>query len=379
MMLNNKDLNYSYWETRDYFKKWDLIVIGSGIVGLSTAISFGQRNKRASILVLERGVLPKGASTKNAGFACFGSAGELLDDINNTNEQKVWETVKMRWQGLQILRKRLGDKNIRYEHNGGFELFYNREEFLKISAALHELNKNIQENTGLKNTYGITDSFKSQLPSLQGAVVNQHEGQLDTGRMMNALLKCARAAGVAVLNAVEVRDFEEKNNGVLVNTSAGQFECGHLAITTNGFAAELLHIKDVIPARAQVLITSPVKDLNLKGAFHVDKGYYYFRDLDGRILLGGARNIAANEEQTSKWDLNDTIQKHLESFLREKILPGASYKIEQRWTGIMGLGSEKQPIIKFTGNRVLAAVRMGGMGIAIGSLVGEEAARLLSE
>jgi glycine/D-amino acid oxidase-like deaminating enzyme len=68
-MEKNNILNYSYWEKKHLFFDYDLIVIGSGIVGLSTAISFKEKNKKAKILILEKGILPNGASLKNAGFA----------------------------------------------------------------------------------------------------------------------------------------------------------------------------------------------------------------------------------------------------------------------------------------------------------------------
>jgi len=65
--------NLSFWEKQTYLNNIDLIVIGSGIVGLSAAISYKEKHKKAKVIVLEKGVLPCGASTKNAGFACFGS------------------------------------------------------------------------------------------------------------------------------------------------------------------------------------------------------------------------------------------------------------------------------------------------------------------
>ena len=66
-------------------------------------------------------------------------------------------------------------------------------------------------------------------------------------------------------------------------------------------------------------------------------------------------------------------------FLKETILPKTSFEIEHRWCGIMGVGKEKKPIIEFVNNNVLAAVRMGGMGVAIGSVVGLKAAQLISK
>ena len=115
--------NFSYWENKIYFNNIDLIIIGSGIVGLSAAISFKEKNKKAKVIVLERGVLPQGASTKNAGFACFGSVSELLSDLKKSEEDLVWQTVEMRIKGLEVLRNRLGDKQIDYKEFGGFELF----------------------------------------------------------------------------------------------------------------------------------------------------------------------------------------------------------------------------------------------------------------
>ena len=59
------------------------------------------------------------------------------------------------------------------------------------------------------------------------------------------------------------------------------------------------------------------------------------------------------------------------------ILPGTDYKIENRWSGIMGLGDTKSPIVKKVSGNIYCAVRMGGMGVALGSLTGEEAATLV--
>ena len=144
-------------------------------------------------------------------------------------------------------------------------------------------------------------------------------------------------------------------------------------IATNGFAKQLLPHLDVKPARAQVLITEPIKNLKIKGAFHYQQGYYYFRNIDNRILFGGGRNLDFKGEETSEMLITETIQNKLEQLLKEKILPKQKFKIDQRWSGIMGIGSEKRPIIQHASKNVVCALRMGGMGVAIGSLVGQMA------
>ena len=71
----------SFWEKRSYFNGVDIAIIGAGIVGMTTALNLKKRKPNLKILVLERGYLPSGASTKNAGFACFGSPSELKSDL----------------------------------------------------------------------------------------------------------------------------------------------------------------------------------------------------------------------------------------------------------------------------------------------------------
>ncbi|MFN7911181.1 MAG: NAD(P)/FAD-dependent oxidoreductase [Bacteroidota bacterium] len=366
-------VNYSYWELKHYFDKFDYIVVGSGIVGLNVAFQLKKFNHKSKVLILEKGVLPSGASTKNAGFACFGSSSELLDDISSSGEALVWETVKMRWEGLKLLKKNLGEKNLAYQPLGGTEWFSSKLELEACLTELDFLNNSLRELLGINSTFKKNTNFVKA--KMVGAIKNKYEGQLDTSLMMHKLLSIVRSQGVEILNNVEVNQLRSSNSGVQLETNVGVFKSKKCVVAINGFSSRLLKIKDVKPARAQVLVTKPIKNLKLKGAFHFDKGYYYFRNIDNRVLLGGARNMDFKTETTDKFELNPSIQKHLDDFLRTAILPGMPYEIDHRWCGIMGVGSEKKPIIEFVDDHILAAVRMGGMGVAIGSLVGLEAAK----
>lgn len=378
-MQKSENVNYSYWEFDQYFDKIDLLIIGSGIVGLSTAISFKQKHKQARVIVLERGTLPSGASTKNAGFACFGSPSELLDDLGKTTENKVWDTVSMRWDGLQLLRKRVGDKNMDLKLLGGYELFDDKVLFETCLEKLTYLNKNAQQAIGLKNTYSDVSSKVTRFGKTKGVILNQHEGQINTGMMMNSLLQIATALNVKILNGVTVKKIDDLKSKTLVHTDKGIFSSLKVVVATNGFATQLLKIKDVNPARAQVIITKPIKNLKVKGTFHYQQGYFYFRNIDNRILFGGGRNLDFKGETTTEMGQTKKIQNKLDQILKEVILPGVPYEIEHRWSGIMGVGSEKKPIIEFYSPNVLAAIRMGGMGVAIGSIVGEIAAKKIHQ
>jgi glycine/D-amino acid oxidase-like deaminating enzyme len=370
-------LNLSYWEIKSWFSNIDYAIVGSGIVGLNCALHLKERFPKATILILEKGMLPQGASTKNAGFACFGSLSEILDDLNTHSEEEVLHLVKKRIEGLRVLRSLLGDKAINYQQFGGFELFEKQDEALfdqcvfgldKINQLLHPVFKD--KVFSLKQ-----DSFKFKNIKEKG-VFNQFEGQIDTGKMMEHLLLKAQSKGIKILNNIAVEAFSENNNSIVIKTNHFEFSTSKLCIATNGFAFQLLN-EPVKPARAQVLITKPIKNLHIKGTFHLDKGYYYFRNIDDRILLGGGRNLDFKTEETTVISQTELIQNKLEQLLKTMILPDTPFEIEHRWSGIMGVGNQKKAIVKQVSNHVYCGVRLGGMGVAIGSLIGKELAQLI--
>jgi glycine/D-amino acid oxidase-like deaminating enzyme len=147
-------------------------------------------------------------------------------------------------------------------------------------------------------------------------------------------------------------------------------------LATNAFASQLYPELDVVPGRGQVLVTKPIPRLKLKGTYHFDDGYYYFRNIDDRVLFGGGRNINFEKERT--WDFGHTeeVKSQLIKYLDEMILPGQPYEIDYWWSGIMGFGEDIMPIVKEVRPNVFCAVRCNGMGVAMGSLVGEEVAEL---
>ncbi|MDX1333931.1 MAG: FAD-dependent oxidoreductase, partial [Robiginitalea sp.] len=169
--------------------------------------------------------------------------------------------------------------------------------------------------------------------------------------------------------------YEDLGSKVLLKTDRFELHCRKLLLATNGFAASLGALA-VKPARAQVLLTSPIKGLKVQGTFHMDAGYYYFRNVGDRLLLGGGRNLDPEGETTTAFGQTEVIQNRLETLLEEVILPGKQFRVAQGWSGIMGVGNQKKPILKKLSENVACGVRLGGMGIAIGSHTGAELAKL---
>lgn len=369
----------SFWEKDTYFDAINYLILGSGIVGLSTAIALRKKHPKAKIVILERGYLPTGASTKNAGFACFGGAAEVLSDIQNTNEEAVRKTIQMRWSGLKKLRQRLGDKNILFDACGSFDLYRNHEQekYNCVLENIDYLNAFVGDVIQTKERIFSVESNLFGFVNTPYLIKNQFDGKINTGKMMKKLVEYAIKKEIIILNGVEISavDFSSKNKSLISNY--GKIEAENVVFCTNGLSKRFFPELDLQPARAQVIISEPIKNLPWNGTFHLEDGYYYFRNIGNRILLGGARNKDFDGEQTEDIANTDFILNNLKELLYTSILPTKKPKIEHHWAGIMGVGKEKLPLIKQVQNNVFCGVRLGGMGVAMGTEVGEKLAKLI--
>ncbi|KAA9331284.1 FAD-binding oxidoreductase [Hymenobacter busanensis] len=373
----------SYWEHQTFLRPADVAVVGAGIVGLTAAIYARRQRPTVRVVVLERDVLPNGASTKNAGFACFGSISELLEQERRGGTEALLSVVRYRWEGLRQLRELLGDEAIGYQPVGGYELFRAADAELATTCR-QELD---YYNALLGPVIGTNDIFAdatAQLPGYGFAGVhtmleNKAEGTINTGRMMDALLRLAWQEGVTVLHGLPVLGLESHAAGATLRTALADLEAGQVLLATNAFSRQFFPELDVTPGRGQVLVTEPLDGLRLPGSFHYDKGYYYFRQVGNRVLLGGGRNLDFEAEATTEPGLTPLVQQRLEKLLTDVILPGQRPRIDYRWSGVMGFGQELEPFIGELAPHIYGALRCNGMGVAMGTRSGQRAAELLMQ
>ena len=373
----------SFWE-KNSFLNHDVIIVGAGINGLSAACAIKEKYPQKKVLILERGSWPLGASTRNAGFACFGSFAEIREDIIANGIDKALTLIEMRVRGLELHKKRLGAQKMGYSASGGGEFLFDDEPFEEDELAT--MNKNLKPILH-------TDAFQTDLSKVQDygfnpKGINQYisnccEGQVDSGLLMYNLWQYTTSLGVMIMNGMDVLDFEDtgtrcnlraKHNRL---TESPTFTCQTLVFTTNAFSKQFFPDMDVVPGRGQMLATKPIENLKFKGIFHFKQGYYYFRNYGNRILFGGGRNENIEGEQTSEIALNDSIQNSLDHYLQNLIIPETEYEIDCRWAGIMAFGKDKLPIIERVSPNVIAGVRMGGMGVALSGITAENIAEMI--
>lgn len=372
-------MSLSFWERSHSIPYQDLVVIGSGITGIQAAIAAKKLHPNWMVTVLERGPFPAGASTKNAGFACIGSLSEIAEDISIMGEGRTFGLMERRYKGLQILRQQLGDGKLDFHACGGTELF--RQVDAKIYAASASVVS--QTNQAIKDFAGAKEAFVPavNIDNFEGVTngwFTHLEGQLDPYKMMRFLTVQAQEMGIRIQTGTEVTEISRVGEKVVLNTRfLGSLTAERVVVATNGFSRKLLPDLEIRPVRNQVLITSEIPNLSWKGTFHYDRGYVYFRNVGKRVLLGGFRNLGGEAEETDQFGLTTLLQNQLSSFLKEIIMPDTEVEITHRWSGILGVGESKEPIIKEVMPGVFVAVRLGGMGVALGSLLGQEVATML--
>lgn len=358
----------SFWEV-DHLLGADACVIGAGIIGLSTAIELAERHPSWRIILLERGLLPTGASTRNAGFACIGSPSEIWSDMQTMGTDAALAVIEQRWKGLRALRARIGSEDIGYEEHGGHEIFLDHHACLDH---LDEINALMREVVGGTMFLRANDRIAPYRMSarITSMITTPYEGTLHSGKLVMALWSIATARGVKIHTGADVVRSERIGHtwNVTVRTVHGE-RTVHAPIVV-----ECTNAVMETPGRGQVLVTAPLPSLPWQGSFHCDEGFLYFRSVGTRVLLGGARNLDFSGERTYAMDVTDRIQHALEDFLHTIILPGTDVVIEHRWAGTMGFSASKQPRIQRTAPGYVQAFGCNGMGVAIGTNVASQAA-----
>jgi len=372
----------SFWE-RESFSRLDIAIVGGGIVGMSVAASVIERWPDRQVTIIERSSIPYGASTRNAGFACFGSLTEVAADIQSMGSDNARELLFDRWLGLKITRDRLKQYDIGYNDFGGYEII---DESLSHTIGQIDAINELVEDFIPDYLQILPKDIKLglRLNSEQQLVSMAQEGQVDTGKLLKSMYTYCSSIGVEFLCGLNVNKIESKEAGaslIVDDAQRGTIEmsANQVVLCTNAFTQLLAPEEQIDPGRGQVLITKPINGLKFRGNLHLDEGFYYLRNVGNRILFGGGRNLDRIGETKTSFDLNDSIQTRLDGMLEGVLELNETPQIDMRWSGIMAFGKTKMPIVRLREDGLLIATKMSGMGIALAGQIGEQLADLMDD
>ena len=368
----------SYLARRPMDSNYDFVVVGAGFTGLSAAYHLATKHKGAKIALLDRYLPPLGASTRNAGFACIGTVGEFIADSQLEQDERVWDRMHERWQGLSLLRSILGDQVIGYEPLGGHELFTEEEEFERVTTYLASCNTALKQRTGLDQWYNLT--------RINGynAIQMPREGQLQPAMAWSGFAQLCEQMGIHLVWGRSLVEMTEKMDGVILRVEEREngnreLHSSSVILATNAFSKSLDQDVSVRPGRGLVLLTKALDSQPWRGTFHAQQGYIYFRNVGAdRLLLGGARHVDLSGETTAQFGVNSDIKVFLGKYMKQ-VLRIDPTEVEFEWSGIMGFTPDKNPVIRteISGNTAWA-VGLSGMGVALSTELGRKVAEFFS-
>jgi glycine/D-amino acid oxidase-like deaminating enzyme len=339
-------MSISYWldqSTRNK-KTCDIAIVGGGIAGLSAAYWLKKEDPSLNIVVLEKHQLGAGATGRNAGFITCGSVEHFNRLCERWGKEKALEMWRYSEVNLQLLKDNIiqDDKTLQFDNNGTFSLASSKEEFheLQETAALMrsmDIAVEVLDEESIKSRLGVAE-FVGGIKYLKDASI--HPIQL--------LKKIQTTSTVPVLENTEVYDMENTSEGtVLLRTQNGDIESSIAVLGLNGYSASLhkYFADKIYPTRGQIMVTEPVHKI-MEGPCYANFVLDYFRQLeDGRVLIGGFRQLEKSTEVGYSDHTTDVIQNALYEFLQKHIPVLKEKKVTHRWAGVMGFSFDGQPMV----------------------------------
>jgi gamma-glutamylputrescine oxidase len=334
----------------------DVAVVGGGVTGCACAHLLARAGLR--VRLHEAREIAGGASGRNGGFALRGGALAY----NAAREQLGRERARALWllteRYLEHLAELAGDA---FRRTGSLGLAADAAERDELEADYEALHED-----------GFAAEWRDELPAplsgrFAGAIFHLRDGAIQPARWVRRLGARAAEAGA------ELREHDPIE-------SLDQLDAEQVVVATDGYTAGLLPELDaaVTPTRGQVIASEPLERRLFPCPHYARHGYDYWQQTpDGRIVAGGFRDRALEEEQTAVEETTPLIQGHLERFVAE--LLGEQPAIAYRWAGIFGTTEDRLPLVGRMPERenVWVSVGYSGHGNVMGLACGELVARAI--
>ena len=320
----------------------DVCVIGLGGSGLTAVQELEARGAR--VVGLDAGAVGGGAAGRNGGFLLAGLARPYHHAVAQLGRSTA-----------SLLYRRTLEEMDRTLHT-------RRVGSLRIESAPELLADARAQAAALR-----ADGFDAV--DYSGA---EGEGVLfpDDG-VLQPLLRVRSLAQQAVSSLFEHSPVTSVT-GSLVTTTHGSVRCGAVVVAVDGSLDLLLPEVPVRTVRLQMLATAPVAPRWTRPVYYRD-GYEYWQQLpDGRVALGGFRDLGGAEEQTRSADPSYRVQEALDRFLREHL--GVDAPVTHRWAASVGFTEDHLPFLGEVRPGVWACGGYSGTGNVIGALCARQAA-----
>ncbi|WP_374032834.1 NAD(P)/FAD-dependent oxidoreductase [Bdellovibrio bacteriovorus] len=357
-------------------KQFDVVIVGAGIAGLSTAYWLEKENPSIKIALLEKHRVAFGASGRNAGFVTCGSTEHFMKLQEQFGLEKAAEIWKFSEENRRLLLEEIIGKDldaVDFRHTGSCTVAPSAahwEKYQKAALTMRSVGIDVVEvgPAEMERDYGVT--------GFDGGIQYTGDGYVHPVKLLEKLRARLKAE---IFESTEVFSVVHQGQGHVLQTDRGLFSAPKVLLTLNAYlplvAPEFSNL--IRPGRGQILVTEPLPAF-VKGPCYLTKHLCYFRQLPtGHLLIGGFRNLSVETENTWTDATTPLIQQALIDFVRSHFKHGKDARIAYQWSGIMGYSPDGQMMIGEVPNRqglhVMAGCSGHGMGLSF------HAAKVLAE
>ena len=329
----------------------DVAIIGGGVTGCSCALTLAERGVR--VRVYEAREIAGGASGRNGGFALRGATLPYDEARLQLGDERARIVMELTERSLDRMQNLAGDA---FRRVGSLRLAFDDAE----RDALR------REHDALRD-HGFAvewiDTLEPPLDRLyRGAILHPRDGALQPARWVRRLAAHAAAAGA------EVREGE--------HAGLDELDADTVVVACDGFIPQLLPELSVRSTRGQVLATEPLRERLYERPHYARGGYDYWQQLpDGRLVIGGNRDVSFDTEDTDVEDTTALVQERLEELVEQ--LVGYRPRVTDRWAGIWGTTPDLMPLVGEVRDGVWVAGGYSGHGNALGLACGDLVARAI--
>ena len=344
-------MSLSYWldQSKEETIPKDIVIIGGGIAGMSTAYWLQKYDPTLQIALVEKYEFGSGATGRNAGFITCGSVEHFNRLVGKHGKDEALEIWKFSEDNLTFLKEEIiqdNAENLLFEAKGSFSLAGAKSEFIELQDSA-KLMKELGVNVEVINEMDI--KTRTGGVSFVGGVKYLDDASVHPIKLLHHMKGRIEENGknVTFHENNEVHKIEYRGDNKVIHTTKNKFEAPIVVFATNGYSPLLENFfKDkIFPTRGQVLATEAVPRF-MEAPCYANFVLDYFRQLPtGQVVIGGFRQLQKDVETGYSDETSDVIQEALEKFLRDHIPAVREAKITHRWSGVMGFSVDGQPMV----------------------------------
>ncbi|WP_103021027.1 NAD(P)/FAD-dependent oxidoreductase [Salinibacter altiplanensis] len=321
---------------------YDVVVVGGGIVGCSTAYWLGQRAPSLDVALLEARTLGAEASGRNAGFVLQGTHADYRTDMEQYGEQtarRLWQFTR---KNRDLLAAELHRTAFSWRADGSLVAAGTETEDKRLRASLPPL-----RTAGAPAVHLDAEETNARI-----GAAGFHGGLfVTTGAAVNPLhlvQHVAAESGADVHTQHPVDHVRWRGTGAVLETPDRHFRAPRVVFALGPALPALVpeaspYVRSV---RAQMLATTPANSVRIPVPVYSHRGGFYVRQRDDRrLLVGGGRHSHREAEETSTDATTPAVQATIERYLHTHFPWSQSLAVEHRWSGTMGFSPDGRPVV----------------------------------